>query len=245
MPVYLLDGEVLLDGGLVAISEDCCCTPTGACCVGADCTIETEDDCTGMGGVYQGDDTTCDPNPCETPPSCSCGFDAFDLSGRRFLTYTRTITGNFSVHSVNSCPPPDGYDKTEIGNVSATFVAHYNPNDDPCVFITDLDVASSDRDGGLDSSDPCSHPTTVECFCPSSFPFHQCSGFTQADYCQCGVSEGSCSTTESATVRTTTCDLSDSCTVQTVVCSPPADYNCDVSGSYVVIETLSNECVPI
>lgn len=41
---------------------------TGACCVGVDCTIETEADCTGMGGVYQGDGTDCDPNPCGTCP---------------------------------------------------------------------------------------------------------------------------------------------------------------------------------
>ena len=41
-------------------------TPTGACCVGTDCTIETEEDCVDMEGEYQGDDTECDPNPCET-----------------------------------------------------------------------------------------------------------------------------------------------------------------------------------
>ncbi len=39
---------------------------TGACCVGSDCTIQTESDCTGMSGTYQGDDTVCDPNPCCT-----------------------------------------------------------------------------------------------------------------------------------------------------------------------------------
>lgn len=44
---------------------------TGACCAGTDCSIQTESDCIGMGGTYQGDDTTCDPNPClTTPPSC-------------------------------------------------------------------------------------------------------------------------------------------------------------------------------
>ncbi len=37
---------------------------TGACCVGEICSVTTEDDCTGMGGVYQGNGTTCDPNPC-------------------------------------------------------------------------------------------------------------------------------------------------------------------------------------
>jgi hypothetical protein len=44
--------------------------PTGACCVETDCTIETEPDCTGMGGTYQGDGTNCDPNPCVS--ECPC-----------------------------------------------------------------------------------------------------------------------------------------------------------------------------
>ncbi|MHC4067820.1 MAG: hypothetical protein ACYSUI_25405 [Planctomycetota bacterium] len=38
---------------------------TGACCVGTDCTIQTEDDCGIAGGDYQGDETVCDPNPCQ------------------------------------------------------------------------------------------------------------------------------------------------------------------------------------
>lgn len=40
-------------------------TPTGACCVGTDCTIQTLEDCEAMEGSYQGDGTDCDPNPCE------------------------------------------------------------------------------------------------------------------------------------------------------------------------------------
>src|SRR5438552_9013857 len=103
-----------------------CPQPTGACCVGTDCSIQTESDCTDMGGTYQGDDTTCDPNPCpatgaccigidcsiqtesdctgaggtylgdgtvcgDITCACPCGFAAFDGSGRRFLTYNRTI----------------------------------------------------------------------------------------------------------------------------------------------------------
>ncbi|MFH1747343.1 MAG: GEVED domain-containing protein [Planctomycetota bacterium] len=36
----------------------------GACCVGATCTFGLIGDCDAMGGVYQGDDVPCDPNPC-------------------------------------------------------------------------------------------------------------------------------------------------------------------------------------
>ncbi len=42
-------------------------TPTGACCVGSNCTIQTQADCTAMGGNYVGDGSTCEPtNPCAT-----------------------------------------------------------------------------------------------------------------------------------------------------------------------------------
>ncbi len=87
MAVYLKDDMVLLDSGLVATSEDCCCdTDTGACCYeGGFCEDLTESDCNDSGGEWQGLGTSCsdDPCPCEegcnppvTPP-CSCGFAEF------------------------------------------------------------------------------------------------------------------------------------------------------------------------
>jgi hypothetical protein len=41
---------------------------TGACCFGAVCQIRTEAQCLAEGGVYQGDDTDCFPNPCVPLP---------------------------------------------------------------------------------------------------------------------------------------------------------------------------------
>jgi hypothetical protein len=38
--------------------------PTGACCVGWTCTIQDAPTCAQMHGRYQGDGTTCNPNPC-------------------------------------------------------------------------------------------------------------------------------------------------------------------------------------
>lgn len=44
---------------------------TGACCADdGSCRITTEADCTGAGGTYQGDNTTCDPNPCVLTGAC-------------------------------------------------------------------------------------------------------------------------------------------------------------------------------
>lgn len=38
--------------------------PTGACCVGTDCSVTTESTCTLLGGTYLGNGTNCTPNPC-------------------------------------------------------------------------------------------------------------------------------------------------------------------------------------
>ncbi len=40
------------------------CYVYGACCLGEICLIRMEDNCIAQGGTYQGDDTTCDPDPC-------------------------------------------------------------------------------------------------------------------------------------------------------------------------------------
>ncbi len=77
---------MLLDSGFVAIDTACCCGG-GACCdldTGT-CTITTEADCT---GVYRGDGTVCDPNPCV----CPCYFTDPD-TGRFYLTkrYINTV----------------------------------------------------------------------------------------------------------------------------------------------------------
>ncbi len=51
---------------------------TGACCIGTECSILTSNQCAEAGGIYQGDGTPCDPNPCGSPPvpcsSCCLGF---------------------------------------------------------------------------------------------------------------------------------------------------------------------------
>ncbi|MBN2560576.1 MAG: hypothetical protein JXQ75_06570 [Phycisphaerae bacterium] len=45
---------------------------TGACCDGVDCTIMTEANCLAAEGVYEGDGTACDPNPCGGPSDPTC-----------------------------------------------------------------------------------------------------------------------------------------------------------------------------
>lgn len=111
MSVYLKDGEVLLDGGFVATSPDCCCGATGACCIGGACSILSGDDCASGGGHYLGDDSTCDGADC-THACCNAGggFGAFDGSGRRFLTKTEHYTRTAHTEPI---PGEDGCDLSE------------------------------------------------------------------------------------------------------------------------------------
>jgi len=45
----------------------------GACCASSGaCTYTTESECAGQGGAYQGDFSSCDPNPCQAVPTGAC-----------------------------------------------------------------------------------------------------------------------------------------------------------------------------
>ena len=59
-------------------STPCPVTPvlTGACCFPTGgCTILSAADCATAGGAYQGDNTTCSPNPCPLPTGACCFAD--------------------------------------------------------------------------------------------------------------------------------------------------------------------------
>lgn len=77
---------------------------TGACCVGSDCSIQTADDCAAMGGTYQGDDTTCESNPCcpTTDVTITCSFSGVNPCCRftvveGWLQYDLSSFGSFSL----------------------------------------------------------------------------------------------------------------------------------------------------
>lgn len=90
--------------------EDTTCDDTGIC-VGACCEGEygttcvddsTPDSCAADGGTWTDFGITCDSNPCELPPCNGCGFEAFDGSGRMFLTRTTTYTEHDPICCVGS-----------------------------------------------------------------------------------------------------------------------------------------------
>jgi hypothetical protein len=66
------------------LSAAAACGPgpaTGGCCFGDLCSIETEADCLAGDGVYLGDDTSCDPNPC-VPYYSGCLFISEVVQGK-------------------------------------------------------------------------------------------------------------------------------------------------------------------
>ncbi len=72
-------------------------TNTGACCMGVDCSITTEADCE---GVYKGDNTNCDPNPCITecmlPATATfSGISTFCTCVNFFGTRYEILSSNF------------------------------------------------------------------------------------------------------------------------------------------------------
>jgi len=49
---------------------------SGGCCQAASCSIETPANCTTLGGAYEGDGTSCSPNPCVQPFGACCASTA-------------------------------------------------------------------------------------------------------------------------------------------------------------------------
>ncbi len=82
--IWLNCDEFNCDGG------DCNCDgggdPTGACCVGSSCTVETEANCSAAGGTYNGDGSSCNGDPCGGGGGCEAGWTE-DCQGTCFPDY--------------------------------------------------------------------------------------------------------------------------------------------------------------
>ena len=83
--------------------------PDGACCFpDGTCEITTEADC---GGVYQGDDTVCDPNPCPDTITGACCFPdgtCQELNDADCATNGGIYQGDGTVCDPNPCAAPMG-----------------------------------------------------------------------------------------------------------------------------------------
>ena len=110
--------------------------PTGACCVGETCSITTEEHCGVISGVYQGDDTTCDPNPCVTGACCKQSFGG--IMSCEQLTETECISDGGVFQGVGTlcetthCCPQIRFVFEEP--ISVVWQAGICPPDSPCEF---------------------------------------------------------------------------------------------------------------
>ncbi len=85
--------------------------PTGACCFGdGSCAVDSEPACTGGGGIYQGDDTVCTPNPCPQPTGACCFGDGSCVVDTQAdcMTADGAYEGDDTVCTPNPCPQPTG-----------------------------------------------------------------------------------------------------------------------------------------
>jgi len=114
-------GGNFLGGGSTCEGVDC---TQGACCdEDGSCTVTTEVECT---GVYQGDGTDCDSNPCPPPGTGACCVDgvcsihsAIDCAG---------IGGNYQGDDTDCDPNP-----CDIGACCNCFGCEYPRTVDMCI----------------------------------------------------------------------------------------------------------------
>ncbi|MBN2445734.1 MAG: hypothetical protein JXO22_03360, partial [Phycisphaerae bacterium] len=131
--------------------------PVGQCCVGTSCSIETQADCTGMGGTWGGANSNCDGAPCDpgTPSGRCCIDDGYSgLCEVTTLAECNTLGGTWTEgEDCTGCPcllEPTGACCDGMGNCSLqreadcvpdpndpnnpnTYLGDYtNCNDNPC-----------------------------------------------------------------------------------------------------------------
>ncbi|MBU0983519.1 MAG: hypothetical protein KKA42_06590, partial [candidate division Zixibacteria bacterium] len=111
------------------------CETVGACCQGGLCSILSASKCSEVGGVYSGDGTVCDPNPCgsccvgergnvQLEPNCNPadqGVDVGDLTNlidHLFINFTPICcTDEADISPAITGNPPDG--SVDVGDLTA------------------------------------------------------------------------------------------------------------------------------
>jgi len=100
--------------------------PTGACCfANGSCQVKTATGCASLGGEFQGDGTSCDPNPCPQPPVGACCFSTggcLELTQQKCTSSGGTYHGDGTGCWPNPCielPPgwSDNFDGYANGTV--------------------------------------------------------------------------------------------------------------------------------
>ncbi|MEZ4648055.1 MAG: hypothetical protein R3E97_04570 [Candidatus Eisenbacteria bacterium] len=142
-------------GLLIGARAAGCAVPTGACCASdGSCTIETSADCATAGGTYQGDATSCDPNPCPQPTGACCASDGSCTieTSADCATAGGTYQGDATSCDPNPCPQPTGACCASDGS---------------CTIETSADCATAggtyQGDATTCTPNPCPQPTGACC----------------------------------------------------------------------------------
>jgi len=78
---------------------------SGACCQGASCSVETPANCTAQAGFYQGNGTSCSPNPCivVTGACCAANGTCTEITQSACQTAAGAFQGDNSTCSAVEC----------------------------------------------------------------------------------------------------------------------------------------------
>ncbi len=81
--------------------------PSGACCVaGAACSVVSPTQCSTLGGTYQGNNTTCSPDPCPPATGACClnNGSCLVVSAAQCSAQGGTYQGDYTACGVVTCP---------------------------------------------------------------------------------------------------------------------------------------------
>ncbi|MCZ6542334.1 MAG: M12 family metallo-peptidase [Planctomycetota bacterium] len=187
------------------------CDPgiVGACCFGnGSCSEETQADCISLGGTYQGDGTSCSPNPCPQPPTGACCFGNGSCSEETqadCISFGGTYQGDDTICSPNPCPQPPTGACCLPGDFCAVISS-----------FTCTDLGGTYQGNGTNCSpDPCVPPTGACCLSDGTClvvnpdDCNLISGIYQGDGSDCSPNPCSPPTTGAC------CFLGGSCSVET------------------------------
>jgi len=112
--------------------------PTGACCIGDSCVVMYQSQCDGGGGAWQGDNTTCDVNPCVAATGACCVDNACEtLSSEDCYLSNGTYNGDsVSCASVSCSPGACCVDQTCSVTLEANCSGSWFGEDTTCADIT-------------------------------------------------------------------------------------------------------------
>ncbi|MCP4592031.1 MAG: hypothetical protein GY842_14950, partial [bacterium] len=171
-------------------ARHCVPAPTGACCAtSGDCQQMNEWDCTSLHGpdAYQGDGTTCVPNPCPPPTGACCDPATGDCTETTQLECDGDYQGDGTTCDPNPClPPPTGAccDPPETGDCTETSpggcAGEYQGDGttcsgNPCEYcfgpgvdcwLTSMSCSSDDTVVSF-----AEHPIPADFFCAGSMPY--------------------------------------------------------------------------